>query len=76
MGGTPVLEPFAEQMRQPALGPNIIEWERIRAEVQLIAERVVRKLMTIDEGLAEMDRRADRLLAKRRALVQAGRIAA
>jgi ABC-type glycerol-3-phosphate transport system substrate-binding protein len=72
---TPILKPFAEQMRAPASGPNIVEWERVRSEVQLIAERVVRGLMTLDEGTAEMDRRVDRLLAKRRALVEAGRIA-
>ena len=72
---TPVLRPFAEQMLHPTDDPRIIEWERIRIEVQLVAERVVRGLMTVDQGLAEMDRRADRILARRRALVQAGRIA-
>ncbi|WP_197277266.1 extracellular solute-binding protein [Sphingomonas profundi] len=72
---TPAMAPFAAQMREPAAGPPIVEWERILAEVQLIAERVVRRLLTIDQGLAEMDRRVDALLAKRRALVAAGRIA-
>jgi multiple sugar transport system substrate-binding protein len=43
--------------------------------VQLIAERMARGLMTLDAGLTEADRRADRILAKRRALVEAGRIA-
>ena len=71
----PVLRPFAEQMLHPAPAPGIVEWERIRIEVQLIAERVVRGLLTLDEGTAEMDRRVDRLLAKRRDLVQAGWIA-
>lgn len=71
----PVLRPFAEQMRAPAGAPNIVEWERIRAEVQLSAERVVRGLLTLDEGLADMDRRADRVLARRRALVNEGKIA-
>jgi multiple sugar transport system substrate-binding protein len=72
---TALLRPFAEQMLRPAVGPPVIEWERIKAEVQLTAERVVRGLLTIDEGVAEMDRRADGLLAKRRALVEAGAIA-
>ena len=62
-------------MLHPAFGPNIVEWERVRLEVQLVAERVVRGLLTIDEGLAAMDRRVDALLAKRRELVQAGAIA-
>ena len=71
----PALAPFAAQMLDLSVDPNIVEWERVRIEVQLIAERVVRHLMTIDEGLATMDRRVDQLLAKRRALVQAGKLA-
>lgn len=73
--GVPVLAPFAAQIATPPDDPPIIEWERLRIEVQLIAERVVRGQLTVDQGLAEMDRRADRILAQRRALVQAGRIA-
>lgn len=71
----PVLRPFAEQIEQPALQPAIVEWERIRLEVQIIAERVVRNEMTVDEGLEAMDRRVDVLLAQRRRLVAAGKIA-
>jgi multiple sugar transport system substrate-binding protein len=70
----PVLRPFAEQMRQPAAAPRVIEWERIQAEVQLAAERVVRGVQTLDAALAALDARVDRLLAKRRALVEAGTI--
>ena len=70
-----VLRPFAEQLRQPAAGPNIVEWERVRAEVQVLAERVVRGRLGLEDGLAEMDRRVDAVLAKRRALVDAGAIA-
>ncbi|WP_156457964.1 extracellular solute-binding protein [Sphingomonas sp. Leaf412] len=71
----PVLRPFAEQMELPARLPTIVEWERIRLDVQIVAERVVRGGLTIDEGLAAMDTRVDAILAKRRALVAAGRIA-
>lgn len=72
---TPVLAPFAAQMLEPAIGPDIVEWERIRIDVQLVAERVVRGQLSVAEGASEMDRRVDRLLAKRRELVQSGRIA-
>ena len=72
---TPVLRPFAQQMRQPATTPPVIEWERIQTEIQLAAERVVRKVQTLDGALAALDDRVDRLLAKRRALVEAGAIA-
>lgn len=71
----PVLRPFAEQMRQPAAAPRVIEWERIQIEIQLAAERVVRKVETMNAALAGLDQRVDRLLAKRRALVEAGTIA-
>lgn len=71
----PVLAPFAEQMRQPAIAPPVVEWERVQNEVQLVAERMVRAGLSIDEALAAIDTRIDRILAKRRALVEAGRIA-
>lgn len=71
----PVLAPFAAQMRLPAPIPQVIEWERIQAEVQIVAERLVRGLVTLEGALAEADQRADQILAKRRALVQAGRLA-
>lgn len=71
----PVLTPFAEQMRQPAIAPPVVEWERIQNEVQLVAERMVRGGLSIDRALATIDTRVDRILAKRRALVEAGRIA-
>lgn len=71
----PILRPFAEQMRWPAVTPPVIEWERIKIEIQFAAERVVRQVQTIDQALAALDRQVDRLLARRRALVEAGRIA-
>lgn len=72
---SPTLAPFAAQMATIVPSPQVIEWERIRADVQIVAERVVRGLTTVREGLAEADRRVDRILAKRRALVEAGRLA-
>lgn len=71
----PVLRAFREQMAQPASIPPVVEWERIQGEIQLAAERVVRGLQTIGQALTVLDERVDQLLAKRRALVDAGRIA-
>jgi len=71
----PVLKPFAEQATDLADSPMIVEWERIQIETTLISERIARGLLTLDEGLAECDARADEILAKRRELVQAGQIA-
>ncbi|MDP1026935.1 extracellular solute-binding protein [Sphingomonas sp. KR1UV-12] len=71
----PVLRPFRSQMTELVTEPNVIEWERIRIEVQLVAERLVRGDLTSAQAMATMNTRADAILAKRRALVDAGRIA-
>jgi len=71
----PVLAAFADQMRYPAPGPKVIEWEQIQLQVQFAAERVVRGVETIPQALAGLDTRVDRILAKRRALVEAGKLA-
>ncbi|MEG8054914.1 ABC transporter permease subunit [Sphingomonas aerolata] len=68
----PILAPFKAQMRFPATAPKVIEWERIKLEIQFAAERVVRNVQTIPQALAGLDTRVDQLLAKRRALVEAG----
>ena len=49
------------------------EWERIVTEMQIIAERMVRGEYTPEAAAAEIDRRADRLLEKRRWMMEQGR---
>ncbi|GGB19416.1 sugar ABC transporter substrate-binding protein [Sphingomonas metalli] len=71
----PVLRPFLDQMAQPARMPGVVEWERIRIEVQLVAERMVRGELSLPAAQAMMDRRADAILAKRRALLDTGLVA-
>lgn len=71
----PILAPFKEQMRFPATAPKVIEWERIKLEIQFASERVVRGVQTIAEALASLDTRVDQLLAKRRELVEARKLA-
>lgn len=66
---------FRAQIDHVANPPMIIESEQIRDEVAIFSERMVRGLLTVDETVAALDRRVDHLLAKRRALVDAGRIA-
>ena len=34
-----MLAPFAQQMAQPATVPQVVEWERIQAEVQIVADK-------------------------------------
>jgi multiple sugar transport system substrate-binding protein len=61
---------FREQLESVKPAPKVPEWERIASEMQVVAERMVlERRMTIDEAAAEIDRRADRILEKRRWLL-------
>lgn len=71
----PVSATFAAQLARPAVMPAVPEWERIMTEMQLVAEQMVRGHFTVDQAAAEMDARTDRLLAKRRWLLERGRTA-
>jgi multiple sugar transport system substrate-binding protein len=70
----PLTAAFREQLERVRPAPPVAEWEEIMTELRLMAEHVVRHEYTPAEGAAELDRRADRMLAKRRELVQAGRL--
>lgn len=66
---------FARAAQRSVAPPAIPEWERITVEVQLVAEQMVRGLYGVDQAAAEMDRRVDGILAKRRWLLDRGLIA-
>ena len=42
------------------------EWERIATEMRLIGEEVANGRMNVEEAAAELDRRTDKILEKRR----------
>lgn len=69
----PITEAFARQLERTSPLPKVPEWERIATEMQTVAELFVRDRMNIDEAVAEMDKRADRLLEKRRWMLSRGR---
>ncbi|RHW18591.1 extracellular solute-binding protein [Sphingomonas gilva] len=69
----PLMRPFAEQLERAKAVPKVPEWERIVTEMQVVAERCVRGQFTVDQAAAEIDRRADRLLEKRRWMLEQGR---
>jgi len=71
----PVSQTFARQIARPGAEPVVAEWERIKTEMQLVAEHMVRGSLSVDAAAAEMDRRADRLLAKRRWMLDRGTLA-
>lgn len=70
-----LMAPFAAQLDRARAVPKVPEWERIVSEMQIVAEQMVRSRLTIDAAAAEIDRRADRLLEKRRWMIDKGRAA-
>lgn len=62
----PKARAFRQQLEQVRPAPAVPEWERIANEMQLVAAEAIAGRLTIDQAAAEMDRRADAILAKRR----------
>lgn len=75
LAADPVMAAFATQLDHARPVPKLPEWERVVSEMQVVADHMVRGSFTLREAAAEMDRRADRLLAKRRWLLEKGRAA-
>jgi multiple sugar transport system substrate-binding protein len=46
--------------------PKVPEWERIATELKLVSEKAAHGELTSDQAVAELDKRADEILAKRR----------
>ena len=65
----PITAAFASQLDRTAALPKVPEWERIASEMQTVAELFVRGRMSLDAAVGDMDRRADRLLEKRRWMI-------
>ncbi|CAM5292451.1 sugar ABC transporter substrate-binding protein [Rhodanobacter lindaniclasticus] len=62
----PAVQAFREQLERVKPTPPVPEWERIVTEMQLVAARAAHGELTVDQAAAEIDRRADAILAKRR----------
>ena len=69
----PYIAAFASQLDNARALPKVPEWERIVSEMQIVAERMLRGQFTVKQAAAEMDKRANRLLEKRRWMVGQGR---
>jgi multiple sugar transport system substrate-binding protein len=72
----PYIAAFGEQMTRVAPWPKVPEWEPIAIRLQDWAERAVRGSVKPADALASMDREVDRMLEKRRWLVERKRVAA
>jgi multiple sugar transport system substrate-binding protein len=64
---------FRDQLERVKPVPKVPEWERIATEMGLVAEQVVRRGLPVDRAAAELDRRADAILAKHRWMLARGR---
>lgn len=75
LAGDPVGDLFARQIEDSVAPPAVPEWERIVTEVQLVAEHMVRGEYGVDAATVEIDKRVERILEKRRWLLDRGRAA-
>jgi multiple sugar transport system substrate-binding protein len=62
----PKLRAFRAQLEHMRPAPQVPEWEQIVNMMQELAARAIAGQLTIDEATAQMDARADTILAKRR----------
>jgi multiple sugar transport system substrate-binding protein len=61
---------FHEQLQHAAPTPQVPEWERIATRVYEVADQVIRRAVTVDAGLERLDEDVDRILEKRRWLLE------
>jgi multiple sugar transport system substrate-binding protein len=66
----PHAQAFWSQLQHLRSTPKIPEWERIANQIARYSEEVIRGRMTMNEALVALDRTVDRLLEKRRWLLQ------
>jgi multiple sugar transport system substrate-binding protein len=64
---------FREQLERVRPAPRVPEWERIATQMRLVAEQAVRGGLSLDDAVRQLDARADRILEKRRWLLERGR---
>jgi multiple sugar transport system substrate-binding protein len=62
----PYAAAFRVQLERAKSPPQVPEWERIATEMRLVAEAAVAGQLTLDQAVTELDARADRILEKRR----------
>jgi multiple sugar transport system substrate-binding protein len=72
LAGDPYARAFRDQLERAKPTPKVPEWERIATELRLVAEQMVDGGLTVDQAAAEMDRRADAILEKRRWMLDHG----
>ncbi|RIL06378.1 MAG: hypothetical protein DCC71_06910, partial [Proteobacteria bacterium] len=69
LAGDPRAQAFRVQLDSVRALPRVPEWERIAARISRASEAAIRGEASIDAALAALDADVDRILAKRRALL-------
>jgi multiple sugar transport system substrate-binding protein len=66
LAADPYAKAFREQLERAVPTPKVPEWERIATEMRVVGELVANGRMDVDQAAAELDRRTDLILEKRR----------
>ena len=66
LAGDPYAQAYRDQLERAKPTPKVPEWERISGEILLVAEQMIHGKLDVDGAAAELDRRTDLILAKRR----------
>lgn len=66
LANDPYARAFRQQLERAVSTPKVPEWERIATEMRLVGEQVANGRLSVDQAAEELDRRADRILEKRR----------
>ena len=62
----PYARAYRDQLERARPTPKVPEWERIAMEIKLVGELLANRRLGVDEAAAELDRRTDLILEKRR----------
>lgn len=62
----PYARAFRDQLERARAAPKVPEWERIAQEMRIVGEQMVGGRYDVDGAAAELDRRTDAILEKRR----------
>ncbi|KRA20909.1 ABC transporter substrate-binding protein [Lysobacter sp. Root604] len=62
----PYARAYRDQLERARPTPKVPEWERIAMEIKLVGEQLANRRLSVDEAAAELDRRTDKILEKRR----------
>ncbi|MBN1826000.1 MAG: sugar ABC transporter substrate-binding protein [Candidatus Eisenbacteria bacterium] len=70
LAGDPRINAFETQLRRVVSTPKVPEWEQIATRVMMRAEEAIRGSAPPDSALAALDRDVDRILEKRRWMIE------